>query len=114
MLGLPVSLLLLSESLLLLLPVVELFVFTTTSRLTPSIHTSISSFFLLEGGGSGVGIRGTVGGERLQGTGDVVDIEEDGAEGAGADLDKLRRVSRKLARGGRKWTPLRVEPSIAF
>lgn len=44
----------------------------------------------------------------------MVELGEDGGEEAWGRFEALRMVSRKLAKGGRKRTPLRVEPSMAF
>ena len=63
------------------------------------------------GAGGGWGVRAGV-------NGDVGDVGEEGEEGpeeveVGGFAD-LRLDSRKLARGGRSLTPLRVDPSMAF
>lgn len=44
----------------------------------------------------------------------VGDEGDDGAEDVCEGFLALRLASRKLARGGRRRTPLRVEPSMAF
>lgn len=120
-LGLPATLPLLPVPLplplllLLLLPVMELLVFsTTTSRVTPSIHTSIS-WCRVGDTVTGVGTLGGTTGAREGAVGDSGgEIGEDGAGEVCDGFEDLRLVSRKLASGGRRRTPLRVEPSMAF
>jgi len=58
---------------------------------------------------------GEAGGES-RARGEVEDGEEGAAEegGGGLGTDLWLLMSRKLARGGRSWTPDRVEPSMAF
>lgn len=95
------------------LRVPELPPLSSPSLVTPSIHASVSFSFRWrvwrwgEGGGS----WGAAGAEGAEAEGGEEGAEGEEGGGLGADL---RSPPRKLASGGRRRTPERVEPSMAF